>query len=197
LRSSPKLYYQWTHLPHAFFIKSWQCKHILPCCRDTVLIDHDSQPYNSNSLCRRELGVPLGREISDCREDLSFLHQPVRRSLSFKKWQSNLQRSTTAQVFGTITDIATSCYPIEPPYPLGYGTLCQTPAGQLSGDFTRDTLFPVSNSSSASSSPTSTGTGAASSSTTSATSTSTSSSNSSTTVRNATIAITIDSCSLT
>ncbi|KAG9236492.1 hypothetical protein BJ875DRAFT_225551 [Amylocarpus encephaloides] len=46
---------------------------------------------------------------------------------------------TQSQAFGDV-GIATYCYPSQPPMPNGFGTQCQTPTGQLSGTFTRDTL---------------------------------------------------------
>jgi len=42
--------------------------------------------------------------------------------------------------FGDIESPALNCYPVVPPYPLGVGNLCQTPTGQISGVFSRDTL---------------------------------------------------------
>ena len=37
--------------------------------------------------------------------------------------------------------MALYCYPVVPPYPLGYGRVCETPTGQVSGEFTSNTTL--------------------------------------------------------
>ncbi|RDW77085.1 hypothetical protein BP6252_05138 [Coleophoma cylindrospora] len=48
--------------------------------------------------------------------------------------QENIPPTTV--MFGDL-GMALNCYPIEPPVPMGYGTLCQNVGGTLTGQFTR------------------------------------------------------------
>ena len=52
---------------------------------------------------------------------------------------TDCNRTGSSWVFGDLTP-SLYCYPITPPVPLGAGTLCQTPTGQVSGSFSMVTV---------------------------------------------------------
>lgn len=49
--------------------------------------------------------------------------------------------TSRVRMTGQINDMALYCYPVAPPYPFGYGTACETPTGQVSGEFTKNTTL--------------------------------------------------------
>jgi hypothetical protein len=40
------------------------------------------------------------------------------------------------EVAGEISNLDLDCYPVAPPYPHGFGTVCELPTGEITGKFT-------------------------------------------------------------